>query len=186
MRTLHYWIPAAVEAMTIGRLSEPSRRLVPPTWGSPQPHLHRDWAHPCHICTGTGLTPATSTTGLCPPLPLLLRDCARPVDICTGTTWAHRRHICSGTFQVLTGVLRAAARRGAHREPARKEGASYKRRQPVAPLSKVGYRPSLRSPVPRSYVYCRTGTCYARFVGMRDVRCRYVLHDLCQVFLWSS
>ncbi len=23
------------------------------------PHLHRDWAHPCHICTGTGLTPAT-------------------------------------------------------------------------------------------------------------------------------
>jgi hypothetical protein len=19
------------------------------------PHLHRDWAHPCHICTGTGL-----------------------------------------------------------------------------------------------------------------------------------
>ena len=23
--------------------------------GSPLPHLHRDWAHPCHICTtGTG------------------------------------------------------------------------------------------------------------------------------------
>jgi hypothetical protein len=21
------------------------------------PHLHRDWAHPCHICTGTGRTP---------------------------------------------------------------------------------------------------------------------------------
>jgi hypothetical protein len=22
--------------------------------GSPLPHLHRDWARPCHICTGTG------------------------------------------------------------------------------------------------------------------------------------
>jgi hypothetical protein len=32
--------------------------------GSPLPHLHRDWAHPCHICTGTGLTPATSAPGL--------------------------------------------------------------------------------------------------------------------------
>ena len=21
------------------------------------PHMHRDWAHPCHICTGTGLAP---------------------------------------------------------------------------------------------------------------------------------
>ncbi len=28
------------------------------------PHLHRDRAHPCHICTGTGLTPATSAQGL--------------------------------------------------------------------------------------------------------------------------
>jgi hypothetical protein len=24
------------------------------------PHLHRGWAHPCHVCTGTGLAPATS------------------------------------------------------------------------------------------------------------------------------
>jgi hypothetical protein len=24
-----------------------------PELGSPRPHLHRDWAHPCHICTGT-------------------------------------------------------------------------------------------------------------------------------------
>ncbi len=23
---------------------------------SPRPHMHRVWAHPCHICTGTGLT----------------------------------------------------------------------------------------------------------------------------------
>ncbi len=26
---------------------------------SPLPHLHRDWAHRCHICTATGLTPPT-------------------------------------------------------------------------------------------------------------------------------
>ena len=29
-------------------------------WGSPLPHLRRDRTHPCHICAGTGLTPATS------------------------------------------------------------------------------------------------------------------------------
>jgi hypothetical protein len=29
-----------------------------------RPRLRRDWAHPCHIRTGTGLTPATSAPGL--------------------------------------------------------------------------------------------------------------------------
>jgi hypothetical protein len=40
--------------------------VAPPTLGlgSPLPHLHRDWAHPCHICTGLG---------------------SRLCDICTGT-----------------------------------------------------------------------------------------------------
>ena len=37
---------------------EPSRPPAPatsaPGLGSPVPHLHRDWAHPCHICVGTG------------------------------------------------------------------------------------------------------------------------------------
>jgi hypothetical protein len=28
--------------------------------GSPRPHLHWDWAHPAHICTGTGLVSRTS------------------------------------------------------------------------------------------------------------------------------
>ncbi len=37
-------------------------------------HLHRDWAYPCHICTGTGLA-----------LPHLHRDQAHPGHICTGT-----------------------------------------------------------------------------------------------------
>jgi hypothetical protein len=52
---------------------------------SPLPHLHRDWAHPCHICTRTGLTPATFALGLNSPLPHLRRDWAHPCHICTGT-----------------------------------------------------------------------------------------------------
>ena len=31
-----------------------------PGLGSFRPHLHRDWAHPGHICTGTGLANATA------------------------------------------------------------------------------------------------------------------------------
>ncbi len=31
------------------------------------PHLHRDWARPCHIYTSTGLTVSTSASGLCQP-----------------------------------------------------------------------------------------------------------------------
>ena len=30
-----------------------------PGLGTPLPHLHRDWAHRCHICAGTGLTPCS-------------------------------------------------------------------------------------------------------------------------------
>ena len=35
------------------------------------PHPHRDWAHPCHIRTGTGLASATSAPGLGSRLPRL-------------------------------------------------------------------------------------------------------------------
>jgi hypothetical protein len=58
------------------------------TWtglGAPLPHLHRDWAHPCHICTETGLTPATSALGLGSSLPHLHWDWAHPCHSCTGT-----------------------------------------------------------------------------------------------------
>jgi hypothetical protein len=43
---------------------------------------------PCHICTGTGLTPATSAPGLGSPLPHLHRDRANPCHICTETALA--------------------------------------------------------------------------------------------------
>ena len=47
-------------------------------------HLHRDWADPCHICTGTGPTPATPAPELGPPLPHLHRNwavlCAHAIE----------------------------------------------------------------------------------------------------------
>ena len=39
----------------------------PVQFHSPHPHLHMDWAHPIHICTGTGFAPATSAHGLGSP-----------------------------------------------------------------------------------------------------------------------
>jgi hypothetical protein len=37
-----------------------------PGLGPPLPHLQWDWAHPCPICTSTGLAPATSAPGPAP------------------------------------------------------------------------------------------------------------------------
>jgi hypothetical protein len=54
-----------------------------PGLGSPGPHLHRDWARPFHICTGTGL-----------PLPHLHRDWARRCRICIPCGHA-RGHWCA-------------------------------------------------------------------------------------------
>ena len=45
-----------------------------PGLGSTLPHLHRDWAHPCHIGTRTRLALSTSALGLGPPLPPRHRD----------------------------------------------------------------------------------------------------------------
>ena len=50
-----------------------------------RPHLHRDRACPCHICAGTGLTPATSAPGPGSVLPHRRRDRAHPAHICAGT-----------------------------------------------------------------------------------------------------
>ncbi len=58
---------------------------VTPSLGATVPRLHRDWAHPSHVCTGTRLTPPTSAPGLGSPLPRLHRDWAHPSHICTGT-----------------------------------------------------------------------------------------------------
>jgi hypothetical protein len=47
-----------------------------PRLGSLLPYLHRDWARPCHICTGTRPTPPTTAPGLGSPLPHRRRDWA--------------------------------------------------------------------------------------------------------------
>jgi hypothetical protein len=47
-----------------------------------RPHLHRDWAHPSHISTGTGLAPPTSAPGLGS------RPCTHA---CTGLSARHSR-----------------------------------------------------------------------------------------------
>jgi hypothetical protein len=64
------------------------------------PHLHRDWAHAYHICTGTGLTPATSAPGLGSRLPHLHRDWAHPCHIFIGTGLTacrpHAGRMCAG------------------------------------------------------------------------------------------
>ena len=65
----------------------------PVQFHSPHPHLHMDRAHLIHICTGTGLTAATSAPGLVSPAatsapglvsprPHLHRDWARPCRVC--------------------------------------------------------------------------------------------------------
>jgi hypothetical protein len=48
-----------VLAMSAPGLGSPAATSAPGL-GPPLRHLHRDWAHPGHICPRTGLTPATS------------------------------------------------------------------------------------------------------------------------------
>jgi hypothetical protein len=76
--------PSRRPSVLHGGLSAVASTAVP-RQGSPLPHLHRDWAHPYHICTRIGLTPTTSAPGLGSPLPHLHRDWAHPCHICTGT-----------------------------------------------------------------------------------------------------
>ena len=84
--------------------------------GAPLPRLHRDWAHPIHICavtgvhlfhgcTGTGLTDATAAPGLSPHAHLCRNSAPSATSapglspsarLCSGTRPAPA-HICTGT-----------------------------------------------------------------------------------------
>ena len=60
------------EAMRSAAVPQGLGQVLPhsaPGPGSLLSQLRRDCAHPCHICAGTGLTPATSAPGLGSPLP---------------------------------------------------------------------------------------------------------------------
>jgi hypothetical protein len=95
------FIPAPVEPGLTPATSAPGL-------GSPPPHLHRDWAHPRHICTGTGLIP-----------PHLHRDWAHPATSAPGLglslphsapAWPRRAHNLDPLYG-YEGVRRCAVPR---------------------------------------------------------------------------
>ncbi len=74
-------------------------RLPPLLYGNLLPHLRRDWAHRCHICTGTGPTLTTSAPGLGSPLTtsapcLELRRC-----IFVGCEWHCKHFVCTAELR---------------------------------------------------------------------------------------
>ena len=70
--------------------------------GSPHPHLHRDWAHPAHICSGTGPPQLISHR-------IRFSDVAmnnRPMAEASGSA---ARHPCRAAQQIVVDGLRRAA-----------------------------------------------------------------------------
>ena len=73
--------------------------------GSPLPRLHRDWAHPCHGCTGTGLHALGSL--LTEWARARRHACAKPAGVCvsarTVTRVGLRARIRCGAWDGLRG-----------------------------------------------------------------------------------
>ena len=103
-----------VEWLVDAQFAQPDQEV-----GSPLPHLHRVRARSRHICTGTGITPATSAPGLGSPLPHLHRD------------WEHSCRIC-------TRALGLAALPAGDRPAARRDGARRRNRRAVDHCSAGG------------------------------------------------
>ena len=96
-------------------------------------HLHRDWAHPCHICTMTWAcdvgSPLQDLLSCCPHLH---RDCARPADTST-VPWCHHRVGClHRTRTVAAGNFRRIRKRPSGR---RKRPSGCRRRPFLAQTS---------------------------------------------------
>ena len=77
-----------------------------------RPHLRRDWAHPCHICAGTGRPPLPTRAGLGSPPPLLRRDWAHPATSAPGPALApcHIHIFALGLSVQVTRDLLSGAR----------------------------------------------------------------------------
>ncbi len=117
---------------------------------SPLPHLRRDCAHPCHICTGTGLTPATSAPGLRSPFAPTVRTAAQRLECDV----LHRP--CAGALALQLDLLSWRARALG---------------EPVAPQSLLRRGALQRRNVLRHDATCCSCTRLG-FVGRRGVPCR--------------
>jgi hypothetical protein len=138
-------------------LSQPGPGLAP------VPHPYQDWAHPAHICAGTGLYPATSAPGPgLAPVPHPHQDWARPPTSAPGLgsillhphqdlgsprphphrDWAHPAHIRAGTQ--VPHVPRAPAWLGHARRCAR-GGAAPRRVCAAHPVRRTPTRSRART-----------------------------------------
>ena len=144
------------------------------------PHLHRDWAHPCDICTGTGLTPATFAPGLgarfwCLPIPWRQRAAARRQPVLSSTTvglFGFASKPCRGALHPCY-VVRNAICHGAplplswpcHRIVARRRDLPATAVELSAPLQRRALVPTVqfvRQTMPRLSSRGRQRACFAR------------------------
>ncbi len=146
---------------TSARCSAPGMGWPPATAApglrSPPPHLHRDWAQRCHVCTGTGFAAATSALGLGSPLPHLQcayrchlhRDWAPPGRICTATPSCSASHSKARTPSC--SCASAVARTDVHAQHARTRRAACR---PPHTLT----RTRTHAPSPLA-IYCQASSC---------------------------
>ena len=73
-----------------------------------EPRLHWDWAHPSHICPGTGLTPPTLRRDWAPPPPTSAPGLGRAAE-------PRLRHVCgrSVRFRLSHSATNAVRRASA-------------------------------------------------------------------------
>jgi hypothetical protein len=143
-------------------------------WPRPCPHLHWDWPHPRHICTGTGLTPATSARSH------LHRDLAHWSRICTLTGLTQSQWLCAfgarGSASAARGCRLLSPSSATRRVP---------RGMPLGPLMPRGalHAESLQGgKIERFITDAFTNTCaahcpaarYTRWHGIGLARCALV------------
>jgi hypothetical protein len=118
--------PNSIETLKALHPRPPPSRRLPKSALLRQPHLRRDWAHPAHICPGTGRIPptsaprlgspvqrATSAPVLGAPRPHLRRDW-QPVLLVQMLSWLYTQQ-AGQRAQALDTVNRVLVRRPACR-----------------------------------------------------------------------
>ena len=89
------WACGAGSVRFVGELDEiqtPAEQGTTAHTNATPPHLHRDWAHPYHVRTGTGRTLTTSAPGLGSPLPYRARQ--ELATSATSSLWSDRLLAC--------------------------------------------------------------------------------------------